>query len=50
VISIIAAILSSQDIVSQTLMAIPMMALYEIGILGTRIFVRKKHQDENMVK
>jgi Sec-independent protein secretion pathway component TatC len=31
-------------------MAIPMMALYEIGILGTRIFVRKKPQDENMVK
>jgi sec-independent protein translocase protein TatC len=41
-IFIVAAILTPPDVISQTLMAIPMMALYEIGILGARIFVRKK--------
>ncbi len=49
-IFIIAAILTPPDIVSQTLMAIPMMALYEIGILGARIFVRKKPQNEDLTK
>ena len=46
VIFIIAAILTPPDVVSQTLMAIPMMALYEIGIIGARIFVRKKPQED----
>jgi sec-independent protein translocase protein TatC len=46
----LAAILTPPDIVSQTLMAIPMVALYEISILGARIFVRKKPHDENLVK
>jgi sec-independent protein translocase protein TatC len=46
VIFIIAAILTPPDVVSQVLMAIPMMALYEIGILGARIFVRKKPLEE----
>jgi sec-independent protein translocase protein TatC len=49
-IFIIAAILTPPDIVSQTLMAIPMMVLYEIGILGARIFVRKKPQNEDLTK
>jgi len=50
VIFIIAAILSPPDVISQTLMAIPMIVLYEIGILGTRIFVCKKSKDEEPVK
>jgi sec-independent protein translocase protein TatC len=46
VIFIIAAILTPPDVISQTLMAIPMMALYEIGILGARIFVRNKPPED----
>lgn len=46
VIFIIAAALTPPDVVSQTLMAIPMMVLYEIGILGARLFVRKKSREE----
>ena len=46
VIFIIAAVLTPPDVISQTMMAIPMMALYEIGILGARIFVRKKPREE----
>ena len=46
IIFIIAAILTPPDVISQTLMAIPMMALYEIGILGARIFARKKPQED----
>ncbi len=39
---IIAAILTPPDVVSQTLMAVPMIALYEIGIIGARVFASKK--------
>lgn len=45
-IFIIAAALTPPDVVSQTLMAIPMMVLYEIGILGARLFVRKKSRKD----
>ena len=45
VIFIIAAILTPPDVVSQTLMAVPMIVLYEIGIIGARIFASPKKQD-----
>ncbi|MFZ5569308.1 MAG: twin-arginine translocase subunit TatC [Thermodesulfobacteriota bacterium] len=40
-IFIVAAILTPPDVVSQTMMAIPMMLLYEISIVGARIFGKK---------
>jgi sec-independent protein translocase protein TatC len=40
---VVAAILTpTPDVFNQTLMAVPIIALYEIGILVSRIFVRKK--------
>jgi len=36
------AILTPPDVVSQVLMAVPMMLLYELSIFGARIFGRKK--------
>ncbi|OGW54092.1 MAG: twin arginine-targeting protein translocase TatC [Nitrospirae bacterium RBG_13_43_8] len=40
---VVAAILTpTPDIFNQTLMAVPIIVLYEIGILVSRIFVRKK--------
>jgi sec-independent protein translocase protein TatC len=40
---IVAAILTpTPDAFNQTLMAIPMILLYEVGILAARIFVRSK--------
>lgn len=44
---IVAAILTPPDVVTQTLMAFPLMLLYELGILGTRVFVRKKTSEES---
>lgn len=46
VIFVIAAILTPPDVISQILMAVPMMALYEVGIIGARIFVRKKSKKD----
>lgn len=40
-IFIIAAILTPPDVVSQILMALPMIFLYEVGVLGARIFGRR---------
>jgi sec-independent protein translocase protein TatC len=40
-IFIFAAILTPPDVVSQVLMAFPMILLYEIGILGARLFGRR---------
>jgi len=37
-----AAILTPPDVVTQIMMALPLMLLYEISILGARIFGRKK--------
>ena len=37
-----AAILTPPDVVTQVMMALPLMLLYEISILGARIFARKK--------
>lgn len=42
VIFIIAAILTPPDIISQTLMALPMLFLYELSILLSRLVFRKK--------
>ena len=43
---IVAAILTpTPDAFNQTLMAVPMIVLYEVGILVSRLFVRKKTED-----
>lgn len=47
-IFVIAAILTPPDIISQTMMAVPMMILYEISIIGAKIFVRKKPDAETI--
>ena len=45
-IFIVAAILTPPDALSQIMMAIPLMGLYEIGILGARIFGKKAESEE----
>jgi sec-independent protein translocase protein TatC len=40
-----AAILTPPDVVTQTMMALPLMLLYEISILGAKIFGRKAPMD-----
>ncbi|MBW1892145.1 MAG: twin-arginine translocase subunit TatC [Deltaproteobacteria bacterium] len=37
-----AAILTPPDVITQTMMAVPLMLLYEISIVGARIFGKKK--------
>jgi sec-independent protein translocase protein TatC len=44
-----AAILTPPDVVTQIMMALPMMLLYEISILGARIFGKKKIETESDV-
>ena len=44
-IFIIAAFLTPPDAVSQTLMAVPMYALYELGLLMARLLIRDKAPD-----
>jgi len=44
-IFIIAAFLTPPDPVSQTMMALPMYALYEAGVLMARLLVRDKAPD-----
>ena len=41
---VVAAILTPPDVVTQIMMAFPLMALYEISILGARVFGKKKPQ------
>ena len=41
-----AAILTPPDVVTQVMMALPLMLLYEISIIGARIFARKKSEKE----
>lgn len=43
---ILSAILTPPDVISQTLMAIPMLLLYEFSILLSRFVFRKKFADE----
>lgn len=38
-----AAILTPPDVVTQIMMALPLMVLYEISIIGARIFGKKEH-------
>ncbi len=38
---IVAAILTPPDVITQIMMAVPLMFLYEISIIGARIFARK---------
>jgi sec-independent protein translocase protein TatC len=39
---IVAAILAPPDVISQTLLAVPMCLLYEIGVLAARLVVKRK--------
>ncbi|MBA3018380.1 MAG: twin-arginine translocase subunit TatC [Desulfobacteraceae bacterium] len=41
---VVAAILTPPDVVTQIMMAVPLMALYEISIIGARVFGKKKSQ------
>ncbi|MCP4688015.1 MAG: twin-arginine translocase subunit TatC [Desulfobacterales bacterium] len=41
-----AAILTPPDVVTQVMMAFPLMLLYEISIIGARVFARKKVKEE----
>jgi sec-independent protein translocase protein TatC len=41
-----AAILTPPDVVTQVMMALPLMLLYEISIIGAKIFARKKPTKE----
>jgi sec-independent protein translocase protein TatC len=41
-----AAILTPPDVVTQVMMALPLMVLYEISIVGARIFARKNPYEE----
>ena len=41
-----AAILTPPDVITQILMALPLMVLYEISIIGAKIFGKKKPKDE----
>lgn len=44
---IVGAILTPPDVISQFMMAIPLIVLYEIGILVTRIAVRNGREEES---
>ena len=44
-IFIIAAFLTPPDPISQTMMALPMYALYEAGVLMSRVLVRAQPPD-----
>jgi sec-independent protein translocase protein TatC len=41
-----AAILTPPDVVTQVLMALPLMALYEVSIIGAKIFGKKKAEPQ----
>lgn len=43
-IFVVAAFLTPPDAISQTMMAVPMYALYEIGIVGSRVLVRQREK------
>jgi sec-independent protein translocase protein TatC len=48
-IFIVAAVLTPPDVVTQFMMAVPLMALYEVSILGARIFGKKANATEESV-
>ncbi len=41
-----AAILTPPDVVTQVMMALPLMVMYELSIIGARIFGKKKQETE----
>ena len=43
---VFAAVLTPPDVVTQIMMALPLMVLYEISIFGARIFGKKKSHKE----
>ncbi len=43
-----AAILTPPDVVTQIMMAVPLMLLYEISILGARVFGKKKAEKRDI--
>jgi sec-independent protein translocase protein TatC len=43
---VVAAILTPPDVVSQIMMAMPLIVLYEVGIIGASIFARKSTAQE----
>jgi sec-independent protein translocase protein TatC len=45
-IFVVAAFLTPPDAISQTAMALPMYALYEIGILGSRFLIKQRQKTE----
>ncbi|MBW2220483.1 MAG: twin-arginine translocase subunit TatC, partial [Deltaproteobacteria bacterium] len=42
-----AAILTPPDVVTQVMMALPLIVLYEISIIGARIFGKKKSEEDD---
>jgi sec-independent protein translocase protein TatC len=42
-----AAILTPPDVITQIMMALPLMLLYEVSIIGARIFTPKMKPTEN---
>ena len=42
-----AAILTPPDVVTQVMMALPLIVLYEISIIGARIFGKKKYEEDD---
>ncbi|MBC8438925.1 MAG: twin-arginine translocase subunit TatC, partial [Deltaproteobacteria bacterium] len=40
-----AAIITPPDVVTQIMMALPLMVLYEISIIGARVFGKKKAEE-----
>ena len=46
-IFVIAAFLTPPDAISQTAMALPMYALYEIGIIGSRFLLKQRKKNES---
>lgn len=43
-----AAILTPPDVITQLMMAFPLMILYEVSIIGAKIFGKKKEQDKDL--
>jgi sec-independent protein translocase protein TatC len=43
---VVGMLLTPPDIISQTLLAVPVYLLYEIGIIMSRIFARKPEEAE----
>ncbi|MGV6827039.1 MAG: twin-arginine translocase subunit TatC [bacterium] len=45
---VIGMLLTPPDVISQTLLALPMWVLFELGVIFSRFFVRKKDDDEEV--